>query len=76
MKVGLNLYSIRGLVATEEAFTETAIKLKKMGYDVGYVGRSGFEYRNRYEIKTKDRVFRSILFILFFIAPNNLGVAI
>jgi len=35
---------------------EKAEELKKMGYDVGYVGRSGFEYRNRYEIKTKDRV--------------------
>lgn len=33
MKVGLNLYSIRGLLGTEEGFTETAIKLKEMGYD-------------------------------------------
>ena len=33
MKVGLNLYSIRNLVKTEEDFLSTCKKLKEMGYD-------------------------------------------
>ena len=32
MKVGLNLYSIRNLIQTEEAFLDTANKLRDMGY--------------------------------------------
>ncbi|MBQ3492797.1 MAG: sugar phosphate isomerase/epimerase [Clostridia bacterium] len=32
MEFGLNLYSIRKLIATEESFLETAKKLKDMGY--------------------------------------------
>lgn len=32
MKAGLNLYSIRNLIQTEEDFLQTAIKLKEMGY--------------------------------------------
>lgn len=33
MKVGLNLYSIKNLIQTEEDFTKTAIKLREIGYD-------------------------------------------
>lgn len=32
MKAGLNLYSIRNLIQTEEDFLQTALKLKEMGY--------------------------------------------
>ena len=32
MEFGLNLYSLRNLIKTEEAFLDTAIKLRKMGY--------------------------------------------
>ncbi|MBE6584035.1 MAG: sugar phosphate isomerase/epimerase [Ruminococcaceae bacterium] len=32
MEFGLNLYSIRNLIKTEEAFLDTALKLKEMGY--------------------------------------------
>ena len=42
MKVGLNLYSIRNLIATEEDFLATAHKLREMGYD--YLQYSGGEY--------------------------------
>ena len=42
MKVGLNLYSIRNLIATEEDFLVTAHKLREMGYD--YLQYSGGEY--------------------------------
>lgn len=40
--VGLNLYSIRNLIATEEDFLATAHKLREMGYD--YMQFSGAEY--------------------------------
>lgn len=39
MKAGLNLYSIRSFIKTEENFLDTAKKLKAMGYD--YVQFSG-----------------------------------
>lgn len=39
MKAGLNLFSIRNLIQTEEQFAQTADKLKKMGYD--YIQYSG-----------------------------------
>ena len=39
MKIGLNLYSIRDLIQTEEEFLTTAEKLKEMGYD--YLQYSG-----------------------------------
>lgn len=39
MQAGLNLYSIRGLIQTEESFLSTALKLKDMGYD--YIQHSG-----------------------------------
>ena len=42
MKVGLNLFSIRTLIKTEEQFLETAKKLKKMGYD--FIQFSGTTY--------------------------------
>ena len=32
MKAGLNLFSIRNLLQTEQDFLATAIKLKEMGY--------------------------------------------
>ncbi len=32
MEAGLNLYSVRNLIATEESFLDTAKKLKEMGY--------------------------------------------
>ena len=32
MEAGLNLYSIRNLIETEEAFLDTAHKLREMGY--------------------------------------------
>ena len=32
MKVGLNLFSIRNLIKTEEDFLDTALKLREMGY--------------------------------------------
>ena len=32
MKAGINLYSIRNLIKTEEDFLDTALKLKEMGY--------------------------------------------
>ena len=32
MEFGLNLYSIRNLIETEEAFLKTAHKLKEIGY--------------------------------------------
>ena len=40
--VGLNLYSIRNLIATEEDFLTTAHKLREMGYE--YMQYSGAEY--------------------------------
>lgn len=40
--VGLNLYSIRNLIATEEDFLATAHKLREMGYE--YMQFSGAEY--------------------------------
>lgn len=40
--VGLNLYSIRNLIATEEEFLATAHKLREMGYE--YLQFSGVEY--------------------------------
>lgn len=42
MKAGLNLYSIRNLIKTEEDFLDTAKKLKAMGYD--YIQYSGGPY--------------------------------
>ncbi|MBQ7349141.1 MAG: hypothetical protein IJW47_04015, partial [Clostridia bacterium] len=42
MKAGLNLYSIRTLIKTEEEFTSTALKLKDMGYE--YLQFSGCAY--------------------------------
>ncbi len=42
MKVGLNLYSIRNLIGSEEDFLATAHKLREMGYD--YLQYSGGEY--------------------------------
>ena len=42
MKAGLNLYSIRNLIKTEEDFSATAKKLKEMGYD--YIQYSGGPY--------------------------------
>ena len=33
MQVGLNLFSIRSLIQTEQEFLETALKLKAVGYD-------------------------------------------
>ena len=32
MKVGLNLFSIRNLIKSEEDFLDTALKLREMGY--------------------------------------------
>ena len=40
--VGLNLYSIRNLIKTEEEFLDTANKLREMGY--AYMQFSGAEY--------------------------------
>lgn len=42
MKAGLNLFSIRNLLDTEENFLETAYKLKEMGYS--YIQFSGAPY--------------------------------
>jgi sugar phosphate isomerase/epimerase len=42
MKAGLNLFSIRNLIATEEDFLSTAKKLKEMGY--AYLQYSGAPY--------------------------------
>ncbi|MBQ9131688.1 MAG: sugar phosphate isomerase/epimerase [Clostridia bacterium] len=42
MKAGLNLFSIRNLLGTEEAFLDTAWKLKEMGYS--YLQFSGMEF--------------------------------
>ncbi|MBR6709686.1 MAG: sugar phosphate isomerase/epimerase [Clostridia bacterium] len=42
MKVGLNLYSIRNLIDTEEKFLETAKQLKEMGY--AYMQYSGGKF--------------------------------
>ena len=42
MNAGLNLYSIRNLIETEEAFLDTAKKLKDMGYS--YLQYSGGVY--------------------------------
>ena len=42
MKFGLNLFSIRNLIATEEEFLKTAKKLKEMGYS--YMQFSGAPY--------------------------------
>ena len=39
MKVGLNLFSVRNLIETEEEYEKTTMKLKKMGYS--YVQYSG-----------------------------------
>lgn len=42
MKVGLNLYSIRNLLGSQEEFLATAHKLREMGYD--YMQISGVKY--------------------------------
>lgn len=42
MKVGLNLFSIRNLIKGEEAFRNTLVKVKEMGYS--YVQYSGGSY--------------------------------
>ena len=42
MNFGLNLYSIRNLISTEEDFLKTAIKLREMGYS--HMQFSGAEY--------------------------------
>lgn len=42
MKAGLNLYSVRKLIQTEEDFLATSIKLKEMGYS--YLQYSGAEF--------------------------------
>ena len=42
MNAGLNLYSIRNLIETEESFLDTAKKLKEMGYS--YLQYSGGPY--------------------------------
>lgn len=42
MKAGLNLYSLRNNIATEEGFFETCKKLKQMGYD--YLQYSGAKH--------------------------------
>ena len=42
MNFGLNLYSIRNLIQTEEDFLNTAFKLKEMGYS--YLQYSGGQY--------------------------------
>ena len=42
MQVGLNLFSIKNLIGTEEEFLDTAKKLKDMGYS--YMQYSGAEY--------------------------------
>lgn len=42
MKIGLNLYSIRNLVGTEEEYEKTAFALKEMGYS--YLQYSGAPY--------------------------------
>ena len=39
MKVGLNLFSVRNLIGTEEEYEKTTMKLKQMGYS--YVQYSG-----------------------------------
>ena len=31
-EIGINLYSLRSLIATEEGLLDTAIKLREMGY--------------------------------------------
>ena len=43
MKVGLNLFSIRNLIQTEEDFLKTALKLKEMGYS--YLQYSGADFK-------------------------------
>ena len=43
MKVGLNLYSIRKFIQTEEDFLQTALKLKEMGYDFIQFSGATFE---------------------------------
>ena len=42
MKAGLNLYSIRNLLKTEDEFMATALKLRDMGYS--YMQASGCPY--------------------------------
>ena len=42
MQVGLNLFSVRSLLQTEEEYVQTLIKLKEMGY--AYVQFSGAKY--------------------------------
>ena len=39
MKAGLNLFSVRGMIRTEENFLSTAIKLREAGYS--YLQYSG-----------------------------------
>lgn len=39
MKAGLNLFSVRGMIRTEEDFLSTAIKLREAGYS--YLQYSG-----------------------------------
>lgn len=42
-EIGLNLYSVRNLIATEEDFLETALKLKEMGYTFFQYSGAPFE---------------------------------
>ncbi len=43
MKYGLNLYSIRSLIGTEESFLQTALALKEMGYDYAQYSGAAFD---------------------------------
>lgn len=43
MEVGLNLYSIRDLIATEEGYIDTLKKLKEMGYSYVQFSGSGYD---------------------------------
>jgi len=43
MKAGLNLYSIRNLIQTEEAFLDTANKLREMGYSSMQYSGAGYD---------------------------------
>ena len=43
MKFGLNLYSIRNLIDTDDKFIDTCLKLKAAGYD--FLQYSGIEFK-------------------------------
>ncbi|MBR2617340.1 MAG: sugar phosphate isomerase/epimerase [Clostridia bacterium] len=43
MKYGLNLYSIRSLIGTEESFLQTALALKEMGYEYAQYSGAAFD---------------------------------